>query len=101
MASRVARVGDPASGVCTQHKNPVNWTGVIATGCSAGSSSGSPIACIGDTGETSCGHTFQITGGSSIFSCNGNSVARKGDPVIVIGGGSGQIDDGDPFAVTE
>lgn len=101
MAQQVARVGDAASGICTQHNSPVNWTGVIATGCSAGSSSGHAIACIGDTGATSCGHTFQITGGSSIFTCNGNRVARKGDPVIVIGGGSGQIDEGDPYAVTE
>ena len=95
MTAAVARVGDSAAGFCLQHGSPpLPWVGMIAVGSPTTTVGGSPVARVGDTGWTSCGHTFRIEIGSSILRDTGAMVARKGDPVIVIGGGYGSISSG-------
>ena len=95
MTSAVARIGDSASGFCLQHgPSPLSWAGTIATGSSTTIVGGSYVARVGDTGATSCGHTFRIEIGSSVLRDTGSMVARKGDPVIVLGGGYGYISSG-------
>lgn len=101
MAKPIARVGDSAEGICYQHHSATHWTGTIQTGSGDAICEGSAIARVGDTGNTSCGHTFQITEGSSVFTDQGIPVARQGDAVIVIGGGSGVITGGSSVGTTE
>jgi uncharacterized Zn-binding protein involved in type VI secretion len=91
---RICRIGDPAAGTCTAHHSPVGWTGTIATGSSTVTADGLGVARVGDTGPTSCGHTFQIVAGSSVATAGGIAIAREGDAVIVIEGGSGTLTGG-------
>lgn len=93
--AKIARVGDTASGTCSNHTTTRNWTGQIQTGSPTLTVEGSAAARIDDTGNTSCGHTFKITEGSSILEVDGRKVARIGDAVIIVGGGgSGTITGG-------
>lgn len=88
----VCRVGDTASGFCTNHKSGQNWTGQIDTVDSSVqfTDNGIQIATVDATGWTSCGHRFQIISSTSITSSpNGKKIARLGDPVIVLSPGFG------------
>lgn len=100
----VARLGDSAAGTCNAHGGgPRAWTGNIAVATAGFRCNGILVAAVGDEGPTSCGHTFRITGGSSILTGQGESkiVARKTDAVIVVQGGSGTITSGSPSVKSE
>jgi len=88
---RVVRLGDHAAGTCTAHRSAVSWTGVFTTCSSVVGSEGKGIIRVGDTGTTSCGHTFQAIEGSSFITVEGIPVVREGDAVAVIQGGSGVV----------
>lgn len=91
---RIARIGDLVSGVCYAHHDPVDWTGTFNTGSGVVTAEGQGVARIGDTGSTSCGHTFRAIEGSGVITADGISVAREGDHVEVIEGGTGIITGG-------
>jgi len=101
MGQPVARQGDSAAGVCTAHRSPVAWTGVIDSASGGFTVDGQEAAAINDTGSTSCGHRFRIIGASTILTGLGKRIARKDDPVEVIQGGSGVITSGSPTTTSE
>jgi uncharacterized Zn-binding protein involved in type VI secretion len=78
----IARLGDTAFGACSGHQNTVAWTGVITRVSSGFTVDGVEAATLDDGGDTSCGHTFRITGGSAILTApNGKKVGRVTDLV--------------------
>lgn len=77
------------------------WTGVITSTSGGFTVDGQQAAVIDDTGTTSCGHHFKITGASSILTGMGKRVARVGDAVVVIEGGNGTITSGSPTTTSE
>jgi len=92
---RLVRIGDSAAGTCTAHTSPVSWTGVFTTGSGGFTIGGIAAVCQGDTGITSCGHTFRFDNNDTILTgLGGKKMAREGDPVIVVEGGSGIITSG-------
>jgi uncharacterized Zn-binding protein involved in type VI secretion len=98
----IARVGDTVGGTCYAHASHRAWTGTITTGTAGFKVDGQDAAAVGDTGNTSCGHHFQITGGSSVLTgVGGKIVARQGDPLIVIESGIGSITTGSAGVTSE
>jgi hypothetical protein len=99
----VARVDfSGATGICTAHRNPVSWGGTFRVASGGFLVDGKEAVAVGDEGNTSCGHTFRASGGSSILTgVGGKVIAREGDPVIVVQGGYGTIVDGSPNVVSE
>jgi uncharacterized Zn-binding protein involved in type VI secretion len=97
----VARVGDTAEGICYAHGSPVHWTGQFNIGSGGFTVDGNNAVVIGDTGPTSCGHTFKCITGSPIFTGLGIPVGRVTDLVIVIQGGNGTIITGSPTTSSE
>jgi uncharacterized Zn-binding protein involved in type VI secretion len=95
----VARIGDPWSGICTCHEQPIAVTGEIISG-SPDHFSGSPaVARIGDTVEATCGHTGKIVTGSATNFTNGKAKAYVGsetDAICLIG----SITEGNPTHIT-
>jgi uncharacterized Zn-binding protein involved in type VI secretion len=95
---RLARIGDTCAGRCwaPSHSGAtVNWTGVITTGTGGFFIGSIQAARVGDTGTTSCGHTFYISAGSPILTGPGGVIiAREDDPIIVHQGGDGVITSG-------
>lgn len=92
----IAKVGSTAAGTCTAHGSPTAWTGTFSSGSGGFTVSGQPAVAVDDTGNTSCGHTFKVSAGSSVLTgAGGKIIARDGDPVIVLQGGSGFITSGD------
>jgi hypothetical protein len=85
----VARLGDSASGTCTAHSGSRAWTGHIDTVSSNFDVDGVRAALLNDTGNCSCGHRFRINSASPVLSNNGVAVARNGDQVVMIAGGTG------------
>jgi uncharacterized Zn-binding protein involved in type VI secretion len=99
---RIARIGDSASGTCTAHSHTRAWTGVFTTATGGFTVDGVQVISQGDTGITDCGHTFRFDAGDSILTgVGGRQIAREGDPVIVVEGGSGVITSGSDTAVSE
>lgn len=97
----VCRIGDSVSGTCTQHVPAVAWTGTWGTGSAIFTSDGIGVVRVGDTGLCSCGHTFQASVGSTVAAdSTGKALVRVGDPVIVIGGGTGVTLTGSPVFVS-
>ena len=97
----IARVGDSCSGTCTAHRRTTAWTGPLLTSSVGFTVDGIGACGVGDTGNTSCGHHFRVTSGSSVLTGNGIIVARQGDSVIVIEGGSGVVDVGSSVVTSE
>ncbi len=100
----VARLGDAVIGVCRSaaHDNPRNWTGVFETATAGYTADGIPVVRVGDTGSTSCGHTFVAIEGSSVLTgAGGIPVVRVGDAVEVIAGGDGTVISGSPTHTSE
>lgn len=93
----IARVGDTATGTCTQHGGSIGITIVYSSGSGTSTDQGNAIIRVGDTGLASCGHTYQVTTGSSIFSNEGKAIHRVGDAGIIIGGGSFTCQTGSPI----
>lgn len=91
---KVSRITDTASGTCNAHDSPVGWTGAFTTGSTLVKVDGLGVARVGDTGPTSCGHTFRAITGSAVVTADGIPVCREGDAVEVIQGGSGTITSG-------
>jgi uncharacterized Zn-binding protein involved in type VI secretion len=98
----LARVGDTLAGVCTAHTHSTAWTGVISAATAGFTSDGLNVAAVGDEGNTSCGHHFRIVAGSSVLTgVGGKVIAREGDAVIVIEGGTGTINSGSGIVKSE
>ena len=100
---RMARVGDSWSGVCFNPEHAPNIPfpvgGSIITGDGMSIADGRPIARIGDTVKSTCGHTGTIVTGSgcSVFQ-NDRPGARVGDSTS--GDLVGQITTGSPNSMT-
>jgi uncharacterized Zn-binding protein involved in type VI secretion len=75
--SKVARIGDSCSVICSVHGAR---TATIITG-STDVFNGVGIARKGDTVRATCGHTGIITSGSATVFVNGKEVARVGDTI--------------------
>lgn len=93
----VARTGDSVSGVCSASGHPSNrgWSGVWSSVHSTLHSDGVGMILVGDTGSTSCGHTFRASTGSSVAGANGTALHRSGDAVVIVEGpGSGSTNSG-------
>lgn len=102
---RVTRLGDSAAGTCwaPNHDSPVSWTGVFTT-CSGNlKADGIGLVRVGDTGPTSCGHTFRAISGSSVIldRVSGKALVREGDAVEVIEGGNGVVTSGSNYVRSE
>lgn len=91
MASPVARVEDIVTGICDGpgHAKGREFYGTFMSGSNRVSADGRPVVCVGDLGETDCGHSFIALTGSDVWSIDGAPVHRQGDLVEVIEGGSG------------
>ena len=76
-----ARVGDRTCGVCSHpsHLIPISIGGVIVTGSTNSFCNGLPIARIGDTVMSYCGHTGHIVTGSMQTFFQALNVAKVGD----------------------
>lgn len=97
----IAFVGSTCEGICDAHDDPTSWTGVFTSGSGGFTIEGNPAVTVGDTGTTSCGHTFRVLSGSSILTgFGGKIIAREGDPLEVIEGGTGVITSGSSIATT-
>ena len=77
-----ARLGDPVSGTCSSHKNPISVTGTISSASSDVSADGIKVARKGDSVSLSCGHTGKIEGSSSNVKSTNALHARQGDSVV-------------------
>lgn len=97
----VAHVGSGATGFCHAHRRTVSWTGYFSVGTGGFTINGMDAVAVGDTGPTSCGHTFKVVGGSAVLTGGGKIIAREDDPVIVIEGGDGHVIDGSTIMVSE
>jgi hypothetical protein len=88
----VARTGDTVSGVCSApgHIASRPFTGVWSSTHGLVTADGLGVILTGDTGSTTCGHTFRATTGSSSAIALGLAMHRQGDAInIVEGPGSG------------
>ena len=94
----VARIGDPWSGICICHGQPVAMTGEIITGSPDHFSSGPAVARIGDTVQGKCGHTGTINTGSATNFTNGIAKAHVGSTTT--GCLIGSITAGNPIHIT-
>lgn len=102
----LARVGDTAAGTCWapgHSEGSVPWTGTFTTGSGGFTITGQDAIAVGDTGVTSCGHTFRVIGGSGVLTGGlfGRIIAREGDPVEVVEGGTGTITSGSNIVTSE
>jgi len=98
----IARVGDTVAGTCTAHGSPRAWTGVFTSGSGGFKVDGQDAVAVNDTGNTNCGHHFKVTGGSGVLKgAGGKTIARQGDAVIVIEGGTGTITSGSSIVKSE
>jgi len=77
--SVIARIGDRTFGTCSAHKSPIPIGGTIVSGSST-TVDGPPIARIGDSVATDCGHSGTIVSGAGT-TVDGPPVARLGDSV--------------------
>lgn len=75
----VARFGDKLRGICSCHATPQTVTATIITGSPDTLVNGYPVARLGDTVKTSCGHYGKIITASPTHFANGLGVARLGD----------------------
>lgn len=99
---RIARLGDSAAGTCTAHSSVRAWTGNFTSATGGFTIDGVQVVSSGDTGLTSCGHTFRFDAGDSILTgLDGRQIARENDPVVVVEGGSGVITSGSDIAMSE
>jgi uncharacterized Zn-binding protein involved in type VI secretion len=78
-AEKIARIGDTTHGTCTAHVIPRTVDGTITTGAEKAIAGGKPIARVGDTVTSSCGHTGIINKGATKATCNGKPIARMND----------------------
>lgn len=101
MGQPIARQGDSAAGVCMAHENPTPWTGVITNVSGWFTVDGLEAAALNDTGTTSCGHHFRIIEASNLLTGMGRRIARVGDAVEVIEGGTGVITSGSPYTTSD
>lgn len=93
MSLPIARLNDLVTGVCTAHPNgPIPAVGYIASAAATVTAEGLPIARLGDTVVTACGHSGLIASASASVLAEGAPVARVGDTVS--GVFSGQIGTG-------
>jgi len=92
----IARVGDTATGTCTQHGGSIGITITYSSGSPNFTDQGHAVVRVDDTGIASCGHTYKVTTGSPILSADGKAVHRVGDTGIIIGGGSFTCQTGSP-----
>lgn len=75
----LARLGDKTRGICTAHDSPIEVDGVIVSGSQDSQTDGRPIARLGDTVKSNCGHSGTIISGAPTTFINGRPVARLGD----------------------
>lgn len=97
-----ARIGDPCSGICYSHPNPVPWTGIVISGAATVLVNGMPSSIVTSIVAGSCGHTFTVISGSPTVFAMG---MPKGRAVIDLigpgsGTGTGQIILGSPNVFT-
>lgn len=105
----VCRLGDTASGMCSNHPSAVPWTGVVTIATGGFTVDGIQVATLGDGGTTSCGHEFTITSASAVCTApNGKKIARKDDEVTVTsivgiptGAGAGTLTSGSSTCSSE
>lgn len=99
----IARVGDSVSGHCTSHTGGGRgWSTTLSVGTAGFTVDGMNAVAVGDEGPTGCGHTYRVTGGSSVCTgVGGKIVARAGSSVIVISGGTGTINGGSSVVTSE
>lgn len=90
---KIARIGDPWSGICTCHVPPIPMTGVIITGSDKLFLGGKGVARIGDQTQGLCGHTGIISSGSDKNFSDG--IGKASTDSVVTGCNDGQITDGD------
>jgi uncharacterized Zn-binding protein involved in type VI secretion len=74
-----ARLGDITFGVCTGHITPISVDGIVIASSSKVFVNGRPVARIGDTVLSSCGHLGTIVSGSSKVFISGIPMARLSD----------------------
>jgi hypothetical protein len=102
----LARVGDTAAGTCRAPSHTggsVPWTGTFTSGSGGFTITGQDAIAVGDVGDTSCGHHFRVIGGSGVLTGGllAKVIARQGDPVEVIEGGTGTITSGSSIVTSE
>jgi hypothetical protein len=85
----VCRAGDKVTGICKNHKNPVNFNGIWDNHPGNVTAEGLQIIKQGDLGSTDCGHKFTADGGSTGVLAYGLKLQRVGDPVTVQDAGNG------------
>lgn len=83
--SGATRVGDSGTGVCPCHTSPVVANVTITSGYDTVTANGIPVAIIGSSGISSCGHATIAIGGSSIVIASAG-IHRLGDGGQVCGG---------------
>lgn len=77
---KIARIGDPWSGVCNVCENRPGRAGVIIEGHPLATSCGSQVALIGHKVQATCGHIGTIIeNGCRGVTCAGTKVALVGD----------------------
>lgn len=90
MSLPLARLNDLVTGICSAHPHgPIPAVGYIASASATVTAEGLPVARLGDTVITACGHSGLIASGSATVTAEGAPVARVGDTVS--GAVTGQI----------
>jgi uncharacterized Zn-binding protein involved in type VI secretion len=91
---QISKIGDKATGTCTNHQNPQSVTGVIVSSTNSVVVDGvTPVAVLGDIVQFDCGHSSFIASGTSIVTANGKPLAHVG--CLVSGNGiTGQVTTG-------
>lgn len=78
----IARFGDKLKGICKCHGSPQSVFATIITGSPDTQANGYPVARLGDTVKTTCGHYGKIITASDSYFVNGLGVARLGDSTV-------------------
>lgn len=81
MSFPIARVQDITVGICCAHSKPtcIAVGGLVANGAPTVTAEGLPVARLGDTVISACGHTALIASASASVFADGLPVARTGD----------------------
>jgi len=82
MSLPVARLNDLTTGICSAHSTgPIPAVGYVASAAANVTAEGIPVARLGDTVISACGHTGIIASASPSVLVEGNAIARSGELV--------------------
>lgn len=80
MSLPVARLNDLTTGICSAHSTgPIPAVGYVASAAATVTAEGIPVARLGDTVISACGHTGIIASASPSVFAEGAPVARVSD----------------------